>query len=82
VTIYAGTADCSEESCEFVPRKWHQLFFDYYALSKGDNIQAYSIYSVCHYKVEIDNIFLKQFIAPVKKPFKNQRVQVCMSYAG
>jgi hypothetical protein len=39
------------------------------------------LFSMSLLKVEIDNIFLKQFIAPVNKPFKNQRVQVCMSYA-
>jgi hypothetical protein len=52
---------------------------DYYALSKGDNIQAYIIYSVFYYyKDEIDNIFLKQFIAPVKKLLKiNESKYVC-----
>ena len=35
-------------------------------------MQAYSFYLVRHYsKAEIDNIFQKQFIAPVNKHFKN-----------
>ena len=50
---------------------------DHYVLRKGDNIQAYSIYSVRHYsKVENDNI--KKIIAPVNKPLRiDESENVC-----
>jgi transcriptional regulator of NAD metabolism len=51
---------------------------DNYVLRMGDNIQAYSIYSVRRYSKVENDIFLKKIIASVNKPLKiNESEYVC-----
>lgn len=57
VTVHAGRAAFSEELW-ICTTEMAVFMSDHYVLSKGDDIQAYSIYLVHHYsKAEIDNFF-------------------------